>query len=230
MIDDVLGETSDSFFSDLGIDAEDLGLDMNDLGEIFDSELEIPEVLSADEFGSVLQAIARSQSDLEDVSASLTEIDDYVDDFEADPKRLEGLLGNIKGIHGELEVCERLNAGNDGLFYALASSTNNPSVDIYGYDVDGNIVRQIQVKMTESPEYIQETLKELPEGVELISGAEMAAEFPGQVLDVGLSAHEVGEDVRTAVEILQTEEPLFNDLATSMSFAEYVRKEGIAFV
>jgi len=101
---------------------------------------------------------------------------------------------------------------------------------IYGYDVDGNIVRQIQVKMTESPEYIQETLKELPEGVELISGAEMAAEFPGQVLDVGLSAHEVGEDVRTAVEILQTEEPLFNDLATSMSFAEYVRKEGIAFV
>jgi len=192
-------------------------------------EFEVPEALSDDEFGSVLQAIARSRSDIEDVNASLAEIDDYVDNFEADPKRLEGLLGNIKGIHGELEVCERLNAGDDGLFYALASSTNNPSVDIYGYDTDGNVVRQIQVKMTENPEYIQETLKEVPEGVELISGAEMAAEFPGQVLEVGLSAHEVGADARTAMEILNTQEPIFNDLATSVPFAEYVRKESIAF-
>ena len=108
-------------------------------------------------------------------------------------------------------------------------STNNPSVDIYGYDADGNIVREIQVKMTENPEYIQETLKELPEGVELISGAEMAVEFPGQVLAVGLSVREIGEDARTAVEILSTQEPMFNDLATSVPFAEYVRKEGIAF-
>ena len=199
------------------------------LEELFDSEFEIPEALSDDKFASVLQAIARSRSDLEDVNASVAEIDDYVDDFEADPERLGGLLENLKGIHGELEVCERLNAGNGGLFYALASSTNNPSVDIYGYDADGNIVREIQVKMTENPEYIQETLKELPEGVELISGAEMAVEFPGQVLTVGLSVREVGEDARTAVEILSTQEPMFNDLATSVPFAEYVRKEGIAF-
>lgn len=229
MIDDILDETVDSFFSDLGIDAEDLGLDMTDLGEIFDSELEIPEALFTNEFESVLQAIARSRSDLEDVSASVAEIDDYVDNFEADPRRLGGLLGNIKGIHGELEVCEQLNAGNDGLLYSLASSTNNPSVDIYGYDADGNVVRQIQVKMTENPEYIQETLKELPEGIELISGAEMAMEFPGQVLDVGLSAREVGADARVAVEILKTEEPIFNELAASVPFTEYVRKEGIAF-
>jgi hypothetical protein len=46
--------------------------------------------------------------------------------------------------------------------------------------------------MTENPEYIRETLKDLPEGVELISGAEMAAEFPGQVLDVGLLVREDG--------------------------------------
>ena len=130
IIDDILDETVDSFFSDLGIDAEDLGLDTNDLGEILDSEFEIPEALSDDEFESVLQAIARSRSDIEDISASVAEIDDYVDDFEADPKRLGGLLENIKGIHGELEVCERLNANDDGFFYALASSTNNPSVDI----------------------------------------------------------------------------------------------------
>jgi len=32
MIDDVLDETVDSFFSDLGVDAEDLGFDMDDLG------------------------------------------------------------------------------------------------------------------------------------------------------------------------------------------------------
>ena len=83
--------------------------------------------------------------------------------------------------------------------------------------------------MTENPEYIRETLKDLPAGVELISGAEMATEFPGQVLEVGLSAREVGEDARTAVEILSIQEPIFNHLATSAPFAEYVRKEGIAF-
>ena len=229
MIDDIMDETVDSL-SDLGIDAEDIGLDQDDLGQIFVLELGVPEVFSEDEFENVVRAIARSRSDLDDISASIAEIDDYVDGFENAPERLSGLLSNIKGIYGELEVRDQLNESNDGIFYCLALDTSNPDVDIYGYDAEGNVVQQIQVKMTEDPEYIRTTLQDLPEGVQLISGVEMAAEFPGQVLDVGLSAYEIGEDARAAIEILSTQEPEFDDLPASVPFAEYIRAKGIAFV
>ena len=229
MIDDIMDETVDSL-SDLGIDAEDIGLDQDDLGQIFALELGVPEVFSEDEFENVVRAIARSRSDLDDISASIAEIDDYVDGFENAPERLSGLLSNIKGIYGELEVRDHLNEGNDGIFYCLALDTSNPDVDIYGYDAEGNVVQQIQVKMTEDPEYIRTTLQDLPEGVQLISGVEMAVEFPGQVLDVGLSAYEIGEDARAAIEILSTQEPEFDDLPASVPFAEYIRAKGIAFV
>ncbi len=229
MIDDIMDETVDSL-SDLGIDAEDIGLDQDDLGQIFALELGVPEVFSEDEFENVVRAIARSRSDLDDISASIAEIDDYVDGFENAPERLSGLLSNIKGVYGELEVRDQLNESNDGIFYCLALDTSNPDVDIYGYDAEGNVVQQIQVKMTEDPEYIRTTLQDLPEGVQLISGVEMAVEFPGQVLDVGLSAYEIGEDARAAIEILSTQEPEFDDLPASVPFAEYIRAKGIAFV
>ena len=229
MIDDIMDETVDSL-SDLGIDAEDIGLDQDDLGQIFALELGVPEVFSEDEFENVVRAIARSRSDLDDISASIAEIDDYVDGFENAPERLSGLLSNIKGIYGELEVRDQLNESNYGIFYCLALDTSNPDVDIYGYDAEGNVVQQIQVKMTEDPEYIRTTLQDLPEGVQLISGVEMAVEFPGQVLDVGLSAYEIGEDARAAIEILSTQEPEFDDLPASVPFAEYIRAKGIAFV
>ncbi len=229
MIDDIMGETVHSL-SDLGIDAEDIGLDQDDLDQIFDPELGAPPVLYENEFENVVRAIVRSRSDLDDLPASIAEIDDYIDSFENAPERLSGLLSNIKGIHGELEVCDRLNEGNDEIFYCLALGTSNPDVDIYGYDAEGNIVQQIQVKMTEDPESIRTTLPDLPEGVKLISGVEMAAEFPGQVLDVGLAADEIGEDARAAVEILSTQEPEFDNLPASVPFAEYIRAKGIAFV
>ena len=192
-----MDETVDSL-SDLGIDAEDIGLGKSDLERIFSLELGVPEVFPEDEFENVVRAIARSRSDLDDISASIAEIDDYVDGFENAPERLSELLSNIKGIYEELEVCDRLNKSNAEIFYCLALDTSDPDVDIYGYDAEGNVVQQIQVKMTEDPEYMRTTLQDLPEGVKLISGVEMAVEFPGQVLDVGLSVYEIGEDARAA--------------------------------
>ena len=227
MIDDIMDETVDSL-SDLGIDAEDIGLDQDDLDQIFDPELIVPTV--ENEFENLLRAIARSRSDLDDLSSSIAEIDDYVDSFEADAERLSGLQRNIKGIYGELEVCNRLNESKDEVFYRLAPETSNPGADIYGYDSEGNIVQKIQVKTTENPEYIRAALQDLPEGVKLISGVEMAAEFPGQVLDVGLSTSEIGKDVSRALETLSTKEPVFSDLATSVPFADYIRENGIVFV
>ena len=101
MIDHIMDETVDSL-SALGIDAEDIGLDQDDLDQIFDPELGALAVLSENGFENLLRAIARSRSDLDDISASIAEIDDYVDGFENAPERLSGLLSNIKGIYGEL--------------------------------------------------------------------------------------------------------------------------------
>lgn len=141
MIDDIMDETVDSL-SDLGIDAEDIGLDQDDLYQIFDLEPGELEVLSEDEFENVVRALARSRGDLDDMSASIAKIDDYVDSFEADPERLGGLLSNIKEIYGD----------------------------------------------------------------------------------------EIGEDARAAIEILSTQESEFDNLPTSVPFAEYIRAKGIAFV
>lgn len=141
MIDDIMDETVDSL-SDLGIDAEDIGLDQDDLYQIFDLEPGELEVPSEDEFENVVRALARSRGDLDDMSASIAKIDDYVDSFEADPERLGGLLSNIKEIYGD----------------------------------------------------------------------------------------EIGEDARAAIEILSTQESEFDNLPTSVPFAEYIRAKGIAFV
>lgn len=41
---------------------------------------------------------------------------------------------------------------------------------------------------------------------------------------------EIGEDARAAIEILSTQESAFDNLPTSVPFAEYIRAKGIAFV
>ena len=228
MIDALVEESIEDFLTELEIDADDLAVGENDLEEIFDPELPLESMLSDSEFESVLAAIVRSRSDLGEAS-SIAELDAYVENFDADPARMGGLMNNLKGIHGELEVCGQLNASDDGLTYALAPDTNNPDVDIYGYDANHEVQRQLQVKITENPAYIEEARKTLPDNVELISGTEMAEAFPGYVVEVGLSSQEIGADVRAAIEILMTEDPIFDELATDVPFGEYVRVKGIAF-
>lgn len=121
MIDDIMDETVGSL-SDLGIDSEDIGLDQDDLSQIFDPEPGAPPVLSDNEFENVLRAIARSRNDLDDLSSSIAEIDDYVDHFESDPERLGGLLSNIKGIYGD-------GIGEDARAAIEILSTQEPEFD-----------------------------------------------------------------------------------------------------
>ena len=228
MIDTLVEKSIEDFLTELEIDADDLAVSENDLEEIFDPDLPLESMLSDSEFESVLAAIVRSRSDLNEAS-TIADLDAYVENFDADPARMGGLVNNLKGLHGELEVCGQLNDSGDGLTYTLAPVTNNPTVDIYGYDTSGEMQRQLQVKITEDPAYIEKTLETLPEDVELISGTEMAEAFPGDVVEVGLSSQEIGADVRAAIEILMTEDPIFDELATHVSFGEYVQAKGIAF-
>lgn len=127
--------------------------------------------LDAQEEHLLLQAMDRSTNEID--SASHAEVAAWLSDHAATPEELAGVNANLRGIYGEMRVLEILNNQDDGLHYELAESTNNPGVDIYGYDAQGHIVRQIQVKMSDSESYIRESTADLPPNIEVIVPDEM---------------------------------------------------------
>jgi hypothetical protein len=225
MIDDIADLVLEYSEEDLA-EIHECGVGDDIIAAIGLDTLDTPGALSAEEFESVTEAIIRSTGELDD-AATIAEVEAYIQDFDGDPKRLTGLLSNVKGIHGELEVCERLNAmddaGADEITYRLSPNTNEPDVDIYGYNDDGEVVRRIQVKVTENPAYIAETLEDLPPGVEVISGTEMAGEFPDQVGHVGLHASEIGQDARLAIERLGAAMPGFEEPLEKSDFLAWMK-------
>jgi len=190
--------------------------------------LDTPGQLTEAELDGIAVAVARSTAQVQD-AADLGSVAAYIQTFDHDPDALLGALNNIKGIHGEMEVCQRLNELDDGLAYRLADSINEPDVDIYGTDPTGEVVRRIQVKVTEDPGYVRQCLSELPVDVEIVSGAEMSALFGDAVLDVGLDAEEIGQDARMAIERLASPDPLLDQLAGYSAFNEYVAQRGLRF-
>ncbi len=190
--------------------------------------LDTPGQLTETELDGITAAVARSTGAIQD-AADLGSVATYIQSFDADPGALQGLLNNIKGIHGEMEVCERLNASDDGLVYCLADSINEPDVDIYGKDPAGEVVRRVQVKITDNPGYIRECLSELPADVDLVSGTEMSSLFGDDVQDVGLDAAEIGQDARWAIEKLRTPDPVLDQLSMHEGFARYVAAHGLRF-
>jgi len=190
--------------------------------------LDTPGQLTEDELDGIAAAVARSTAQVQD-AADLGSVAAYIQTFDHDPEALLGATNNIKGIHGELEVCQRLNELDDGLTYRLADSINEPDVDIYGTDRTGEVVRRVQVKVTEDPGYVRQCLSDLPADVELISGTEMSALFGDAVLDVGLDAGEIGQDARMAIERLASSDPLLDRLYGHGAFNEYVAQRGLRF-
>lgn len=138
----------------------------------------------------------------------------FVEEKSFDSQSYQGLVSNWKGIYGEIRAVEELNAtSHDGLHYVLPQSTNNPDVDIYGLDNNGNIQEMIQVKMTNNPEYIQQALDKLPEGVQLMCTSEVAnALHDPRIIDAGFSHADLMQDISDTMEVLNTPESWENSL------------------
>lgn len=140
---------------------------------------------------------------------NIEEVEEYLSTKEFNPIQFQGLMNNWKGVYGEIEALEYLNeSGTEGISYKIPSFTNNPGVDIYGVDSEGEIVEQYQVKMSLDSSYLQKTINELPDSVKLICPTEIASQFNSdQVVDLGLSLESVEEELGTICEVIEEKEP-----------------------
>jgi len=141
----------------------------------------------------VFEAIRRGYTDLAD--ASDEEILDY---FEAvDGASLQGHIGNIKGILFEQEYVKQLQ--ETGVDAQLFEETNHPESDIAIYDEDCEMIEELQLKATQNPSYIDETLQELPEDITVVTTSEVADRFGDEVVDSGISETLLEESISETI-------------------------------
>lgn len=102
------------------------------------------------------------------------------------PDELQGLASGVKGKLFEIEYADYLNAGNlpAGYQAELATSATQPGWDIQILGPDGHMKDLIQLKATDSVDYVREALERYPH-IDVVS----TSEVQGQLLMQGLSEH-----------------------------------------
>ena len=120
----------------------------------------------------VLDALRRSAGNLAD--ASVEELACYVSAM--GPEQLRGLASNVKGIYHEMLFVHAVDSISDGIEARLFEATNHPGADVE-FIVDGEVIREVQLKAIALPNAIYEHLARYPE-VELVTTSEIASRFP----------------------------------------------------
>lgn len=119
----------------------------------------------------VLDALRRSAKQLND--ASVPELADYVSKLS--PEQLRGVASNVKGIYHELLFVHVENLSADGVKARIFEATNHPGADVE-FVVDGDTIREVQLKAVASPAAILEHLSRYPD-IEVVVTEEVAACF-----------------------------------------------------
>lgn len=159
----------------------------------------------------VLDALRRSKTSLAD--ASPEELAGYVRSLT--PAQLAGVLNNVKGIYHELLFVRAENLDGDEVSARVFENTNHPGADVE-FLVDGEVIREVQLKATSSPAALVEHLRRYPD-IELITTSEIAGTEP-VATSSGYSNTALNEDVHRVTGDLQGEgliEEAADGLATS---------------
>ena len=144
------------------------------------------------EESEVFDVVRRGYNNLS--NASDEEILEY---FEAvDIESLSGHVGNIKGMLFEHEYAEQLQA--EGIDARVFEQTNHPLSDIGIYE-NGELVNELQLKATQNPSYIDETLSELPSDIAVVTTSEVADSFSDEVINSGISETLLEESVSEVI-------------------------------
>ena len=129
---------------------------------------------------------------------------DIIED--ADAEELSGLISGIKGKLFEMRYVDFLNGGHlpDGYEAVLAESAVNPGWDIAIVDADGFAVDELQMKATDSVDYVKAALEKYPD-IEIITTEEVynslvMREFADNVVNSGISNEELTSVVTEALE------------------------------
>ena len=117
----------------------------------------------------VFEAVRRGYGNLSDVSDG--EIVDYFADI--NDESWTGHLSNIKGILFEQEYVDKL--GEEGVDAALFEATNHPDTDLQIFE-DGSVMEELQLKATDSVNYINSTLADNPD-IAIVATTEVASGF-----------------------------------------------------
>lgn len=144
----------------------------------------------------VLDALRRSTNKLED--ASLEELAAYISGLSSE--QLAGVASNTKGIYHELLFVDNYNASGEADYAQLMEETNFPGADVQFF-LDGNIVREVQLKAINSPTLVYEHLERYPD-IEILVTEETAAIVEG-ISSSGLSNAVLSRDVSNRLQDLQ---------------------------
>lgn len=125
----------------------------------------------------VLQALRRSNGALEHANAA--EIGLYLRNLS--PDQLRGVASNVKGIYHELLFVQTANSDWVGMEAKVKEFTNHPGGDVE-FIVEGDVVREVQLKAVASATLVREHLARYPD-IEVLATEEVAATMD----DVGSS-------------------------------------------
>ena len=146
----------------------------------------------------VLDALRRSTNRLED--ASIEELSAYVSSLS--PEQLAGVVSNTKGIYHELLFVDIYNTSGEAGSAQVMEETNFPGADVQFF-LDGEVVREVQLKAINSPTLVYEHLERYPD-IEILVTEETAAILDG-IGSSGLSNAVLSRDVTNRLQDLQAE-------------------------
>ena len=89
-------------------------------------------------------------------------------------KQIEGVVSNTKGVLHEMEFVRLENEDGDSIHASLFESTNHPGYDVSFLDMDSNESWHVQLKATDSSQYVNQWLEAHPDG-EIVVTEELAA-------------------------------------------------------
>lgn len=107
---------------------------------------------------AVLAAFRRYSGETQDIES----VRDYLSGLSE--AEIGGVVSNVKGILHEMEYVRIENADGDSVSAALFADTNREDFDVVITDELTGEVREIQLKATDSPDYVQQWIAEHPEG------------------------------------------------------------------
>jgi len=159
----------------------------------------------------VLDALRRSTNELND--ATNEKLAEYISKMH--PDQLNGVLNNVKGIYHELLFVHAENVDGDEVVARIFEATNHPGADVE-FMVDGETIKQVQLKAVSSISSIAEHFERYPD-IDVFATEEVAERLTG-VESSGFSNVELTESVREGFEELEGDSLLENigeGLATS---------------
>ena len=173
--------------------------------------------LGDEKFSIVMDAMQRANPNLAELTNP--QIGEYLSNLSSE--QMQGVLSNTKGVYHEMLYVDGYNSSSLEGEAALHPELNQPGSDVV-ISSEGEILREVQLKATDSPSYVNEHLEKYP-GIEVLATEEVASEMPG-VESSGLSNEELEEDISSAFDELGSISDS-SDVATEVVSASVVSDE-----